>query len=56
MTREQLEAKLIEARVNLTAFVEQANRQVAAQEGAIAMIEMLLAEMESADETEDTAE
>lgn len=45
MTHEQLQAKLDETRAQLTAFLEQANRQVAALEGAIAMLEGLLAEM-----------
>lgn len=50
MTIEQLQAKLDEARASLTTFLEQANRQVAALEGAIAMLEQLIAAAEAGDD------
>lgn len=44
MTVEELQAKLDAMRESLKAFVEQANRQIAATEGAIGMLEQLIAE------------
>lgn len=49
MTIDELKAKRDEAQAQLTAFVEQANRQVAAMEGAVSMLSSLIAEMEAKD-------
>jgi hexokinase len=50
MTIDQLKDKLAEAIRNRDAFVEQVNRQLAAENGAIAMLEQLIADMEATDE------
>lgn len=49
MDRERIEQRLAELRAQLAAFVEQANRQVAAFEGGIAALTALLADMAADD-------
>lgn len=44
ITRETIQQRLDATRANLAAFVEQANQQIAAMNGAIAMLEQLLAD------------
>lgn len=49
----RIEARIKQLHEELAAFVEQANRQIAAQQGAIQALEMLLGEM---DITEDAGD
>lgn len=47
ITRDKLETRIATMRAELTAFIEQANRTIAAQEGAIHALETLLREIDS---------
>ena len=44
ITRETIQQRLDATRANLAAFIESANQQIAAANGAIAMLEQLLAD------------
>ena len=47
ITRDKLETRIATMRAELSAFIEQANRTIAAQEGAIHALETLLREIDS---------
>ena len=46
ITRDKLETRIATMRAELSAFIEQANRTIAAQEGAIHALETLLREID----------
>ena len=48
----RIEARIAQLSQELDAFVEQANRQISAQQGAIQALEMLLNELSEGDEEE----
>lgn len=48
--KEKVQARIAQLSEELAAYVEQANRQIAAQQGAIQALEMLLGDLAEADE------
>ena len=51
--KERIKARIAQLNEELAAFVEQANRQIAAQQGAIQALEMLLGEMGETEAADD---
>lgn len=47
ITQDKIETRIATMRAELSAFIEQANRTIAAQEGAIHALETLLREIDS---------
>ena len=54
MTTEALQARIAQMETDLAAFIENANRQIAMQQGAIAVLKQLVAEAAGADIDEAT--
>ena len=51
ITQERIEEQINQLEAELVAFVEQANRQIAAQQGGIEALRLLLVEPAAGDET-----
>lgn len=55
-TRERIAARIAQLEREMAAFVEEANRQIAMQQGGIAALRQLLAEAEEAPPDDDAAQ